>query len=59
MNETTKRHPRTTVEAFPDTERAGCCYGPYRPENPFTAGLLAIAGAIVGAILLAVVGVSG
>lgn len=57
MNTTTKRYPRTTTEAFPDAERAGCIQGPYNSGFQFTPRLLALAAALVGIIVLAVVGV--
>lgn len=30
---TTRRHPRTTIEAFNDAERATWRHGPYRPHG--------------------------
>ncbi len=58
MNTTTKRYPRTTTEAFPDADRAGCIQGPYRDGFPLTSRLLALAAALVAVIVLATVGVS-
>jgi hypothetical protein len=64
MNETTKRHPRTTVEAFKAAKLAACMYGPYRNDShqPFAdyminAAARTVMAAVVAAILLAVVGV--
>lgn len=54
MNITTKRHPRTTTEAFADADRAGCIQGPYGSPNPFTVHMLALSAALVGAIVTAV-----